>query len=316
MPRDDSLPFTKLSDEPLDDWMRKHPGPYIVEPKFDGEDLLVIRTDKGDFYAINRYGTKYREEDLPFLEIVIEWPFGIIVRGEMYIPGGTVYDLRKALKGNPAKIHFAVHDVLMDEVGDLRHKPLEYRKKVIHIVAKLSDRVKFLDQLGTAMTSSEIIHLYEQAIEQKFEGIVVKPLNSIYKNGACLKLKREETYDVLLTAVKDTGGLTKDQIPWSFRMECYIDVIKTHSGGRVLTYVGDVSSGLTLAQRAELWEKVKDGLGSYTWMNGELYYPLAKPLVAEVRCQELLRNGGVRMRHPTIIHIRDDKPPQECTMEP
>ncbi len=352
MARREDLPFAELINEPVDEWIQKHPPPWIVEPKIDGEDLLIVKRTENTLvdplrigpsltpagtvfqpiYGINRYGTIYTPKELPCLADISINQGSYILRGEMNVPGKKVYDLRHAISSSPQDIHIAVHDCIEWNGTDERNQPLSVRKsmimQILYQTAQNPDsRVTRLEQLSDYRLMREhprnfdvndlvlnmhgVLQLYDLALKQGYEGIVVKPVHSIYKDNVSLKLKSVVTWDVLITAVKDTDKLRTDQIPWSFRMEVY-----TNTGERL--YVGDVSSGenFNVEARRRIWEAIKPTLGEATRMNKEIYYPLAVPLVAEVRAQEILRtNGNTRLRHPVIVRFRQDKPLEQCIIQ-
>ena len=103
-----------------------------------------------------------------------------------------------------------------------------------------------------------------------------------------------------MTAIKVIEAYLRDGVPWTFGIEAHI-----HSK---LTYVGDVSSGLDSIQKQ--WFKPLIGDTSF-YDHGEKFIPLTHPVIATVKCQEMLTIGEPRMRHPVILRLREDKPPEE-----
>lgn len=286
-----------------DKFLASASGDLLIEPKIDGEDTVDIRTAKGEVFAINRYQTYYTT--LPFLK---EFPnISMAVRGEMYVKGGRVYDLRHALKSNPEIIRLAVHDLLWYESEDQRNKPLRDRKAILNNIP-FTGRIHLMPSYAVTRSKSEILALKDRAIAEGYEGIVVKPLDSKYVQEAWLKIKDKIEYDVLLTAMKLTDKVESTGLAWAFKMEAYMD--------DKLTYVGDVSSGITNKERVFLKSMA---VGIPFKEHGETYVPLRYPVVAEVITVEVLtsyENGTtrVRLRDPRITRIRNDKPPIECVL--
>ena len=292
----ENLPFTKLSKEPLNSWFRNQSGKFVVQPKIDGEDLLIIKPATGDPYAINRHNTIYSVQDLLMLESLKPW-INVVMRGEM-TSGQKVFDLRSALKRHPETIRIIVHDVIYLGAEDLRSFTLRDRQTLLHsLVPGFPSQMELITPLGEEGSMAEIVDLFETAVATGREGVVVKPLSSIYKNNAWLKLKRFDSHDVLLTGARKAD--IHDSIPWSWRMEAFINEKQT--------YIGDVSSGPTLEERAKIIRPTAKEDRQYIYFD--------KPFVATVRCQEILRtNGELRFRHPVLVRTREDKPESECVI--
>lgn len=279
--------FTTLSSD-AESFFRKYKNDvFIVQPKIDGEDLIVVRTKDDKTYAFNRYNTYYY--DVPFLNYVPNTP--IVLRGEMHVHNGSVYDIKKTLRFNPELISLTVHDILYFE-GDLRREPYSQRLNILNrIFSKqtlsqaMYSKIKLIE--SKIVKRDEIDNIFHRMVSCGFEGVVVKPLDSRYEDNVWLKIKKKVTYDVLLTAVK----LDKGRLSWSFRMEM---------DGK---HVGDVSSGLTYDDRSLLYSLATDEVIEE---DGNTYVRLSKPVMVEIEAQELLDSG--KFRHPKVLRIREDKP--------
>ena len=253
--------FTTLSKTPPQFFSQNKP-PYLVELKYDGEDIIIVRMLNGEIYALNKYNRIY--EDLPFFKNLPKEPF--IARAEMYADegkSGSLYNLKKALKEGSVKA--AIHDILYYQNTELTAKPLKERKQILQSFPHA------IQPLGEAQNPQQIQQLFQKAVEQGYEGVVVKPINSTYRDNAWLKLKKAETYEVQITARKIGKR--------SFKME--ID-------GR---HVGDISSGITPHQ-AQILATLPT-----THTDGEYEY-FTKPIPALVEAQEFV---GEKMRHPRLI---------------
>lgn len=304
MARKEDLPFISLSEEPLEDWFVKHKPPMIVEPKFDGHDLLIVQPKTGSLYAINRHNTFFKPADLPFLEEVEaqSWPLGTMVRGEMYVPGGRSSDVVRAIKRDPGSLHCVTHDILFCSSKDLRSWALSERLAVLGGLGLPAPERRYtvINALGVAYEVKKIEAYFQVALNKGFEGIVVKPLDSIYKNGAGLKLKKEITWDVLLTGVVKQHF--KNGIPWSWRMEAWVD-------GN-LEYVGEVSSakGNLDRERGSILKEFSSEDSRFLYFN--------ESIPAEITALEMLKtNGHIRFRHPVLVRLRDDKPAEQCIIQ-
>jgi ATP-dependent DNA ligase len=272
--------FTKLCEDPAR-FFAQHKGPFIVEDKIDGEDLIVVRKVDGSAYALNRYNTIYNH--LPFFDALPKTPF--VIRGELYSPNGF-YDLKTAIKQNRA--HIMIHDILLWGEEDLRLLPLIERKRILQ-----EQNFPHLINYTIVMTQEGVMERFEEAVQRGMEGIVVKPTYSRYQDNTWLKLKKKLTYDVLITAIKKEN--LRNGVAWSFKMEAYRD-------GK-LVHLGDISSGFTYQQRIKLAKRpISDADREYIYFQ--------QPIVAEVEALEL----NDKMRHPRLIRIRQDKKPEDCTI--
>ena len=308
--RREDLPFTRLKEVPIDiqrdgltwawvsEWIRIYARwGFNVEPKYDGEDELLVRTRDGQVYLINRYGTVYTDKDLPWLsQVRAGFPF--ILRGELHLPGGRSFDIKPTLRADPMKLKLVLHDCINWNGVDLRNTSFERRRR--HIGEFQLENIFPIESRPAA--PEEVEQLYHEAVERGYEGIIIKPLTATYTDEAFLKIKKEVTLDVILLHAKDTEQFRETGIPWSFTMH-------THIQGK-LTYIGDVSSGLKPEERMELKQLITP---EATRIGGEKYYRLSRPIVAEVSCQEILQTEGqTRLRHPKILRLRHDKPPEQC----
>ena len=291
--RRNDLPFTSLSKLPLEKWIRKYNTTVIVEPKYDGEDILIVVPENQPKYAVNRYGTVYTLDSLPTLNELHNWPTGTIARAEMHIPGGSVYDLRSAIARNPHTIYLAVHDLIMDKGANVSLLPLSDRKSMLYTIeCREGGQVFMVKSLGETDNTTQIREWFNQAVMAGFEGVVVKPLNSPYKSDNCLKLKKTVSHDVLLTAIKTEN--MKNGVPWCWKMEGYVN-------GQLVD-LGDVSSAVKEVERTEVMRPIVREDKTYQYFD--------EPIVGEVRGQNLTEN--YKFRHPVLMRIRKDKPAIEC----
>lgn len=133
-----------------------------------------------------------------------------------------------------------------------------------------------------ARTREEKIALAQKAIVQNLEGLMLKKVDSPYRSGGrtpeWLKLKFVSTADCIVLAVRDDG---KDSV----RLGMCVD--------------GDLTRGRDVG-RASLIGKEKRG-------------KIEVGDVLEVRY--LYVGAGGRLYQPTILRKRDDKRPDECTID-
>jgi bifunctional non-homologous end joining protein LigD len=175
------------------------------------------------------------------------------------------------------------------------------------------DRRRYLSQCLLPSAHVQLVHtatdagqLYSAALEQGFEGIVAKRLDSLYRPGQrsrdWLKLKAARSGEFLI------GGYTRG----NGAREPLGALLLGYRDGRQLRYAGHVGSGLDAQIIGELLERTTPLQRSDS--------PFAEPpplhrpttwlrpqLVAEVRYSEWTPAGALRA--PVFVRLRDDIAP-------
>ncbi|MFP4169919.1 MAG: hypothetical protein ACLFPN_02235 [Methanomassiliicoccales archaeon] len=149
--------------------------------------------------------------------------------------------------------------------------------------------------------------LWGKVEERGLEGVLAKRSGSRYEQGRrsrnWMKIKTTDTIDCVVL------GYTSEKRPVSSL------VLGLYNQGS-LTHVGRVGTGFTegfIGRLRELLEDIRTG------------EPLIRPpprrdiqwvrpkLVCEVEYLELTKEG--HLRAPVFLRLRDDKPPEECTVD-
>jgi bifunctional non-homologous end joining protein LigD len=90
-----------------------------------------------------------------------------------------------------------------------------------------------------------------------------------------------------------------------------------------LVHVGQAGSGFTQKTHAELWKKLheletdKSPFANKVESNRRVHY-VRPELVAEIKFVEWThegQNGGMKMRAPVFLGLRNDKRPEECVFD-
>ena len=171
-----------------------------------------------------------------------------------------------------------IFDVLRLADADLTY--LNYRDRRDALRAAKMERpfnVRILDyQIMTA--ADHIEAAYDDALSRGYEGVMAKDATSYYgQPSTWLKLKLFETVDLVVVA------------PVPGKQDCWR--VGAFDEKRNLVEVSDASS----PKKEVDVSKIKPGS------------------VLEVRYQPTV--GYTALRHPTIIRIRSDKTPEECTVD-
>jgi bifunctional non-homologous end joining protein LigD len=192
-------------------------------------------------------------------------------------PEGSVLD------GELVGGEYWLFDLLQHGTEDLR--PLGYRDRYAELDALAGELAGPVKLVPSAWTKAEKKALFERLRKAKAEGIVFKRGDAAYKpgrpasGGAQLKYKFVKTADVFLTA--NAGN--------AYQMAVY--------AGKKVREIGKVFAGTTNEVRKELDRRISEG---------------ERP-VAEV--QYLYATDDDNLFQPVFLQLRDDKEPEECTLE-
>ena len=220
--------------------------------------------------------------------------------------------IRKAGRQGPANRNITVlyyaFDLLYLDGYDLRRVALEERKRVLAEILKSEGPVRFSDHFDRG------ISLFEAAKQKDLEGILAKRRASHYIEGRSrdwLKIKITQTVDCVI------GGYTD---PEGNREHFGAIVLGLYDKERRLIHVGQAGTGFDHAKLRDLaklfkpLETAKDPF--YGGVDAKRVHWLKPELVAEIKFTEWTHEtaeGGVKLRAPVFLGLRDDKKPEECT---
>ena len=192
-------------------------GSWIIEPKYDGERIIAVRS--GD--EISLWTRRNIQASYKFPEIVkalknnvdgTEW----ILDGEMTVAGGFRQLLNRNVEDrfkigllsrkNPAT--YNIFDIILHGKDNLLKIPLIERKGVLMKVVNPDNRIEIVP-------FQEISNIEEQFLnylKNGFEGAVIKNSYSKYEPGRrsdqWLKIKKGDTVDVhIIGATRSTGSI-------------------------------------------------------------------------------------------------------------
>ncbi len=269
---------------------------YFFEPKLDGyRALCQKRAETLRFVSRARRDITHEFPELTFSDQI---KADCVLDGEI-----IVYDER----GNPsfALLHsrtqhgraptYVAFDILELEGRSLHALPLSKRRLILAGIIEEGRRL----QLMPSTDDGE--RLWNVVTARHLEGVIAKKKDSMYIRGRSrqwLKVKCEPTVDCIIV-----GYLTKTRHIASLALGLY--------DRGTLTYIGQVGTGFT---ESFLEELARTFVSS---SNGVVLPKNVKHVVADKVCEVryLAYTKAHRLRAPVFVRMRDDKPPEECTID-
>jgi DNA ligase-1 len=274
-------------------------GSWIIEPKYDGERIIAVRS--GD--EISLWTRRNIQASYKFPEIVealknnidgTEW----ILDGEMTVAGGFRQLLNRNVEDrfkigllsrkNPAT--YNIFDIILHGKEHLLKIPLIERKGILIKVVHPDDRIEIVP-------FQEISNIEEQFLnylKNGFEGAVIKNSYSKYEPGRrsdqWLKIKKGDTVDVhIIGATRSTGS-----IPFG--------ALLMEKDGK---YFGKVGTGFSDQDRKDILKLLKENqeplkIAVPPELESEIIVT-SKPLLAEIKMQEMIKRSP---RAPVWVRFR------------
>jgi bifunctional non-homologous end joining protein LigD len=291
---------------------------FWFELKFDGFRLVASRED-GRVRLTYRSGldaTRVFPDlvvalgALPFRRIVLDGEVVVLdgqgkpsfQRLQKRVQLGKTEDLQRAAITHPAT-YFAFDLLGLDDF-DLRALPLSARKSLLEKLLPKAGVVRAVEHFEGVGE-----RLYEEGVKLGFEGIVGKRKDSPYREGRSrdwVKVRRHRVADLAVVGFTAPAG---SRTGFGALHLAFFD-------GKGFVYAGRVGSGFSDRQLKDLRREldarrvarplctgpVPTGRG-HTWVE--------PAWVCEVRFSEWTEEG--LLRQPTLVRLRDDKAPDECT---
>jgi bifunctional non-homologous end joining protein LigD len=218
---------------------------------------------------------------------------------------------RQAAPNRELPILYYAFDLLYIDGYDLRRVTLEDRKQVLQEVLKPGDLVRFSDHYP-----GQGIALFEVAKQKGLEGILAKKRDSSYEERRTrewLKIKITQTVDCVI------GGYTE---PEGSRQYFGSLVLGLYDKKEKLIHVGQAGTGFDqamLQQISGLLKEIETKANPFTGPVDAKRVHWVKPeRVAEVKFSEWTHetsDGGLKLRAPVFMGLREDKNPEDCTFE-
>ncbi len=295
------------------------PG-WVYELKYDGYRLLCGKSDDG---VVLRYRSG-KDATAAFPEIrraLQALPFGrFVLDGEVVVldddarPNfgrlqkramlGRGLDIETATGEHPVTLY--AFDLLGFDDYDTRPLPLTQRKALLRQLLPPAGVVRYTEHIAAHGCA-----LMEEVRRLEVEGIVAKRADSAYRPG------RSEAWQKVRISRTDDFVIVGYTLPKGGRPGLGALVLGAYDG-QTLRSVGRVGSGFS----EETLRALKTTLDAHACeapaVEGDDLPRrdvvwVAPRLVAEVRYKHRTQSGT--LRHPVFVRLRDDKPPQDCTVQ-
>lgn len=287
---------------------------YYLEAKHDGMRAVISKAE-GEIQVYSRVGKTYAQHVPHIVDQLSHLPDGTVLDGELMVStefatfsnGNTVPipDFNKTMrimgsnadvavnKQSDVKVNFYVFDILRYDDQDFTSLPYITRQSKMRELIQPSENVLVSEPWGH-WDENDLNDLMIAGIE----GAILKHEESIYHPGkrranTWYKVKVTQTADVVVVGFTDANeGKTGRWLGkiGAIRFGVYDD--------GELREIGQCS-GMTDSER-DRWTALRDS-NDY------------EGRVIEIKYNDLVGDGTPR--HPQYLHERDDKNPEDCTIE-
>jgi len=207
------------------------------------------------------------------------------------------------------RIVYYVFDLIYLDGYDLRGVPLQERKRLLAQIVRANELVRYSEDFPQGVA------LFAAARQQGLEGILAKRRDSHYEERRTrewLKIKITQTVDCVI------GGYTD---PEGSREYFGAIVLGLYDAEGRLVHVGQAGTGFDHNTLKEIWQLLAELETNRNPFHGPVEAAHAhwvKPkLVAEIKFTEWTHEtseGGLKLRAPVFMGLRNDKNPKECTL--
>jgi bifunctional non-homologous end joining protein LigD len=208
-------------------------------------------------------------------------------------------------------ILYYVFDLLYVEGYDVRRVSLEERKKVLETIVIPGETMRYSDHYP-----GQGIALFEAAKQKGLEGILAKRAGSCYeerRSREWLKIKITQTVDCVVGGYIDPEGS---------RQHFGSLILGLYNKKGQLIHVGNAGTGFNQNTLKQVFEQLHAREIKSSPFSGVVDLKKThwvKPeLVAEIKFSEWTHetsDGGLKLRAPVYMGLRNDKDPKECTFE-
>ena len=289
---------------------------WIFEPKIDGTRCITAVAKDVRLQNRRLVDITYRYPEVAGAlaqaarECVLDGELTVFVQGRpsfraLAARDHQVESMKIEYLSRAMPVSYVVFDILYANGKSVMDLPLRERKVILHEVLQESEIVSIVDSFPEKGED-----YFQAAQKMGIEGVVAKRLDSQYLPGIrssdWIKIKKSLTIDLVV------GGY----IPGNGDREQYFGglLMGAYDHGQ-LVYVGRVGSGFALAELQEITSHFLPRIQSpFSNPPPTVDVKWVEPsLVVQVTALEVTHDG--HLRAPVFMRTRNDKDPQECTMD-
>ena len=284
---------------PTKDW----PTNFVVDYKYDG-NRYQIHIEQDKVMVFNRKGKIVTQQFPDVVELVQQYEVNTaILDGEIYpineddspaehkLMGTRVHSKNVQEAMERVKVKWVIFDCLMIDSETTMN--MTYTERL--------DKMKDLPNQAHRITEGDIMAFYNDAINEGFEGIIVKdaslPYESNKRSKGWAKYKPPRIdLDVVIISAKYGDGRNSDKFA-TFEI-----AVKSDNG---FMSIGNIGSGFTDMQLVSLTNTLRKNVESF---KGGKYSFLPR-VVLEITADLVTRDskGNLSLRFPRMKRIREDK---------
>jgi DNA ligase-1 len=310
--------------ESIEEVVEKY-GKIVAEYKYDGMRTLVQKKGK-DVLLFTRRQEDVTEQFPDVIKLARSClkPEECVVEGETLaidprtdkpLPFQTLsqrihrkYDISDMVKEIPVQVN--LFDVLSLEGKMLVEKPFKERRKILEKIVKAVPGKFQLTKMVISDNVEDLKKFYEEALEAKQEGLMLKVLDSPYvfgrHVGTMFKIKPiMETLELVVVGATWGEGA---RARW---LSSYVLACRDPDTGEFLT-CGMMGTGLT----EEQFQLMTDMLKPLIVEEKGREVRVKPKVVVEVGYQEIQKSPNytsrMALRFPKLIRLREDRSPEEC----
>jgi bifunctional non-homologous end joining protein LigD len=311
--------LASIAEEPFDD-----PN-WLFEIKWDGYRVVSF-IENGTVRMVSRnqndLGPRYPElRELPKLVkakmAILDGE--VVVLDEQGRPSFSLMQQRTGIRAHGRQtaarsdlsILYYVFDLIYLDGYDLRRVALDDRKRALRQILPSGELVRYSDH-----QAGQGVALFQAAKQKGLEGILAKKCNSCYeerRSREWLKIKITQTVDSVIGGYTDPEGAR--QYFGSLALGLYNDK-------KQLIHVGNAGTGFNQAMLKQIWEVLKEIETKKSPFTGPVdaknVHWVKPERVAEVKFSEWTHEtseGGLKLRAPVFLGLREDKNPEDCTFK-
>lgn len=296
---------------------------YFLQEKIDGMRIIAIKESRdGDIALMSRswkdnYASRFPEVVDELSKIDCDQ---FILDGELafYHTDGkceffTGRITKETIEENQLTAHYNVFDILEFNNVDLRNETCSKRYAELCFIFNKTNYIlgkhafEFISLPKIHFGKDKFKEMYENIITRGGEGIILKNMDSVYKEGGrtsdWIKVKRYETSDFFICGVTEGTGKRKDTfgalVLGQYDSNGGINTVKCGTGF-------DVEMEHILLDKIMALDETEPCFNAHGF---KMKRSVAPSLVCECKYMEATKKS---VRHPVFLHLRTDKTPEQC----